>query len=84
MLVGVEVLLEKSDLAHQVFVGLVLMNHTELVSQNLSFFFDQLENQNLFIFVQLAIATLVKDLEELSGCLDFKHVKNDLFATLEH
>jgi len=61
----VDVLLQKSNLPHQIFVGLVLLDVAKLFSQNLHLFFDHWENKNLLIFVQLAITTLVEHLEEL-------------------
>jgi hypothetical protein len=59
------------------------MDDTEFISENLHLFFDQTKNQNLFVFVQLAIASLIKDVKEFGWRLDSEQIVNLLLAAIK-
>jgi len=52
------------------------MNKAQLICQQLHFFLDQLEYENLLIFVELAITTLVEYFQELVGAWQSKKIVN--------
>jgi len=69
ILISNDFLFKKPHFPHQILVQLVLENLAALVGQQLHFFLDNGEQQNLFIFVEQAVATLVKNFYEHVGVL---------------
>ena len=63
----VDICLEKTHLPHEIFVQLVFLHVAELLRKDTHFLLDQGKDNNLLIFVQLAIASLVEYFEELHG-----------------
>lgn len=68
VLVLVDVGLEQPDLPHQILIECVLLYVAQFLSEDLHFLFDEGEYENLFVFVELTIATLIEDLQEFVGC----------------
>ena len=65
VLVDVNVSLKETNLSHQVLVQLVLLHIAQLLGKNIHLLLDQAKHQDLLVFVQLAITTLIEDVEEL-------------------
>ena len=59
-LVGDDFDLKHTHLSHKVLVELVLVNFAAFIRKQLHFGFDCAENQNLFVFIQLAIVVDVE------------------------
>lgn len=72
---------KQSHLPHEIFVHLVLVNFTALSPKQLHLFLDRRENQNLFVFVQHAIASLIEHINELLWRLQSEQIV-DLGRTL--
>lgn len=51
---------KESQFLHKIFVHLVFMHLAALFCKQLHLFFDDLEHQDLLVFIQLTITTLVK------------------------
>ena len=61
LLVPNDLLLQSARFFHQVFVKLILLHFAALLGKELHFFLDCGEDYDLFIFVEDAITTLIKD-----------------------
>ena len=83
--VGTELVLSSHDLAfeesnflHEVLVELILMDLTTLISKQLHFLLDNLEDHDLLILVQNGITTLIEHLNELLRSIESQKVNNML------
>lgn len=76
VLVGHDFCLQQSHLLHQVFVQLIFVDFAALFGEQLHFFFDELEDENLFVFVEHAVTTHIKDLKELVGGAQSEQIVN--------
>ena len=62
--------LEKSNFLHEILVQLVLVDFDTLFSKQLHLLFRALEYHDLLIFVEDAVLSSVKDIQELMWCCD--------------
>lgn len=67
VLVLVDVGLEEAHLAHQVFVEGVLLHIAQLFGQDLHLLFDEREDEDLLVFIELPVTSLVENIKELIG-----------------
>ena len=74
---------EESYLSHQIFIKLVLEDLAALVRQQLHLFLDDREQQNLLVFVEDAVPTLVEHFDELIGALEPQQVEDVSLALFE-
>lgn len=65
ILILVDVCLEEAYLAHQVFVEGVLLHIAQLFGQDLHLLFDEREDEDLLVFIELPVTSLVENIKEL-------------------
>ena len=70
--------LEESNFLHEVLVKLILMDLTALISKQLHFLLDNLEDHDLLILVQHGITTLIEHFNEFSRSVESQKVNNML------
>ena len=75
--------LQEPHLFHKVLVQLILVNLAALLGEQLHFLLDKRKNADLLVLVQDTVTTLVKDLEELVGCVQPQKVEDVLAALLK-
>lgn len=74
---------KESDFLHEVLVKLVLVDLAALFSVQLHFLLNNGEDGNLFVLVKHAIATLVKDFDELVWRVQSQQVVDVLLALIK-
>jgi len=83
VLVVDDVFLQLSDFLHQVFEELVFVDLIKFLGEQIHFFFDQREDQDLLVFIEEAVFIRVKHVNNLSRRVESQQVLEDILVLVD-